>query len=532
MTSRRWWTNTGVLRRARGVAASLGGLVIAVSASTALAQPRLYRIELGGSPVSAQVRAVSADGTTVVGSYNAGAGARAFRWTEASGLIDLGNHPLGGATEATGVSGDGSVIVGSGSVGQPFIWTASTGMQDFPTVPGATQRARPTGVSADGQYVVGSNYFLPPIRGAAFRWSAGGGFEPVAGPSNSTWQYTTLRSVLTNADGSVVVGEDFSGAVSKGFIWTPDGAYRTLYVGQDTSITGVSADGSTIVGWSNRHVGFFDDEALAWSRDGIRIGSFPRLGPTIMTRALCVNGDGTLIGGTSDSLPVVWNQRRAVDLPGRLSALGSVGAGFSTSAGVRAISADGRTIAGTSSATGWSFVAFDLDLSPCQSSLITGFTAQPGCAANTLVLTANVTGPATNLRWEYQRSFEQWEPVNTWSNIPNSNGFLFSGTDPTQAQITLTARPNNSTPSNGRVRVRLVSSTTCNTSIGAVYDWRICAPDFDCSGVIEPPDVFAFLRAYFARAPRGDVNGDGQFTAADIARFLDLYFFPTVCSNF
>ena len=87
----------------------------------------------GGESYSA-ARAVSADGTTVVGTSGSANGVReAFRWTKAGGMKGLG--ALGGATffsDAYTVSGNGSAVVGesvSASGMEAFRWTQAAGMR-------------------------------------------------------------------------------------------------------------------------------------------------------------------------------------------------------------------------------------------------------------------------------------------------------------------------------------------------------------------------------------------------------------------
>src|SRR5688572_15902455 len=72
--------------------------------------------DLPGGDVFVYVSDVSADGTAVVGTSHTAAGNRAFRWTAAGGTVALPPPPgvPAGAqvAEARAVSGDGSVVVG------------------------------------------------------------------------------------------------------------------------------------------------------------------------------------------------------------------------------------------------------------------------------------------------------------------------------------------------------------------------------------------------------------------------------------
>jgi probable HAF family extracellular repeat protein len=74
---------------------------------------------------------VSDDGSVVVGgSTLAASGGRAFRWSSAGGMEDLGVLPSAQDSGAYGVSGDGSVEVGTSS-GAAFLWDATRGMMDL-----------------------------------------------------------------------------------------------------------------------------------------------------------------------------------------------------------------------------------------------------------------------------------------------------------------------------------------------------------------------------------------------------------------
>jgi probable HAF family extracellular repeat protein len=121
---------------------------------------------------------VSADGSVVVGgALNAAGYRRAFRWTEASGMQDLGTLPGGYGSLAWGVSADGSVVVGYArdSAWQPraFRWTAASGMEDLNItyahlLTNGSVLLEARAISPDGRYIVGLGYNAATGRTEAF----------------------------------------------------------------------------------------------------------------------------------------------------------------------------------------------------------------------------------------------------------------------------------------------------------------------------------------------------------------------------
>jgi probable HAF family extracellular repeat protein len=111
-------------------------------------------------------------------------------------MRSLGMLPGGGESVALGVSADGSVVVGwarnAKGRQRAFRWTAARGMQNLGTLGGYESEA--LGVSADGSVVVGWAENAEGFR-HAFRWTAAGGMEDL----NITYAH-----LLT--DGSVLWG--------------------------------------------------------------------------------------------------------------------------------------------------------------------------------------------------------------------------------------------------------------------------------------------------------------------------------------
>jgi probable HAF family extracellular repeat protein len=209
----------------------------------------------------------------VVGYGTTANGPEAFRWTEATGMIGLGELS-GIETVATGVSADGAVVVGETDVpgGEAFRWTSQTGLVGLGSLPNAFQ-SKATAVSADGSVIVGSNRFQFTIHFEASRWTDAEGWSSLGdlpgGPIFS-------GALDVSANGSVIVGssqterEDGFMAL-RAFYWTPSTGMLNL---QDTLVslgapnvedwtldraTGISHDGRTIVGW-----GTHDGRTEAW----------------------------------------------------------------------------------------------------------------------------------------------------------------------------------------------------------------------------------------------------------------------------
>ena len=83
-------------------------LTVLSTAVAGSAEPLFIPIDLGTLGGNASANAVN-DSGRVVGVVG-GAAFRAFSWTPADGMIDLGNHGCGGDSEATAVNASGQIV--------------------------------------------------------------------------------------------------------------------------------------------------------------------------------------------------------------------------------------------------------------------------------------------------------------------------------------------------------------------------------------------------------------------------------------
>ena len=177
---------------------------------------------------------VSADGAVVVGRSLGPHACEAFRWTAESGMQGLGFLPGGlyedefygliGTSEAKAVSADGTVIVGyssftAGQSMEAFRWTAENGMEGLGHLSGY-DRSWATAVSADGLSVFGLASDSITSQTMAFRWTRSTGLvalTPIDGG---------ISGVNFLENGAVLVGvDDTLGTV---VIWNQEHGWRTL----------------------------------------------------------------------------------------------------------------------------------------------------------------------------------------------------------------------------------------------------------------------------------------------------------------
>ena len=256
--------------------------------------------------------AVSANGSVVVGTLDVVYGGP-FYWRGSGGVVLLHNsagNPLGVLSKPTGVSQDGSVIVGgsvSGGGGGPAFEWANGVAAPIPQLASA-QTSIADSVSADGSIIAGDIQTGSTISGFTL---TGTNLEIIP-PSSLN---LTTRQTIMSANGAVVAGNIWSGFGTPTAYQWENGAVVRLpgYSGQSSTATAVSPDGSIVVGsvgygnsgnqepyeWTNGVVtplslpsGFTEGSALGVSNDA-------NDGPTIV---------GYISTNGLTSTAFIWNQ--------------------------------------------------------------------------------------------------------------------------------------------------------------------------------------------------------------------------------
>ena len=168
----------------------------------------------------------SDDGRVVVGlGWDGCKFARAFRWEESTGMVNLGSTVPDRSSRANSVSGDGRVVIGWQEDVTGFRMGARwiNGAQELFRGPtGMVGEAY--GANRDGSIVVGGNCNpLDPVP-SGWRWTSADGVTcfPVPRPPGLPAPFYQVQIHATSEDGRVMVGAYSFGLESESLIWIDD----------------------------------------------------------------------------------------------------------------------------------------------------------------------------------------------------------------------------------------------------------------------------------------------------------------------
>ena len=339
--------------------------LIALPLAFGATQPQAAPFQIIG-PTGAEVRAVSEDGTTIVGT----ASSIGFRWSEANGF-----QAIPGTREAVGVSADGSTIavtVIDGGLEKAGVWTEATGVQLIDPVPDSAACDAFFGASydvSDGAVVVGQAW-VTACKTHAFRWDAGGGSVDLG--TSVVGRSSTATGV--SGDGQRVVGwQDAESGYRQGARW--DGLTQTLFwdiaAGVDVMVGMARAatyDGSVVVGR-----GAADGGAWRWTGGDYveSIGALPGFSGNTFAWDISEDGGvivgGGLLGPARDAF--IWTEILGIlKLDNYLVSIGvldAVGLDLGLATG---ISADGTVIVGSGFTPSFEIFSWRIDLGDALSS--------------------------------------------------------------------------------------------------------------------------------------------------------------------
>jgi probable HAF family extracellular repeat protein len=196
-----------------GTSALPGPFTHAVFWSSSAALP----LDINGAGLSSQGYGINDSGQVVGYSENWGQPGKAFLWTSAGGLQDLGTLPWGNYSAALGINDLGQVVGNAGIQGgilHAFLWTSAGGMQDLQTLGGDSSTADAVNSS---QQVVG---WANTATGAmdAFRWQNGNIVDLNTLISDPSW---TLVEATAINDSGQIAGYGTHNGQTRAFILTP-----------------------------------------------------------------------------------------------------------------------------------------------------------------------------------------------------------------------------------------------------------------------------------------------------------------------
>ncbi len=321
-----------------GVRVSAAVVAAVVGAATA-APPVFTPLGQAGT----QATGISADGTVIVGVGTGGV----QRWTGGTWTV------IGGSTSSTpSISRDGTSIAGTAlEVGTNYqtaaLWLGGTNWQTLGGLGGVSSNSQggAFGISGDGTVVVGLAWIGASVgSGRAFSWSQGTGMLNLG-----TINGSSTRANGVSADGNTIVGwEQIATRVPAVWVGGVETILDPVGVGE---VWAANDDGSRVVGWTTPNAMVWNWNGSAWASQSV--GFFPG---SESGRAFAISDDGAVVAGQCNlpspfpPAPVsafYWTAATgAVELKPYLESLGTTGLTNWTLNRVVAMSSDGRTLLG------------------------------------------------------------------------------------------------------------------------------------------------------------------------------------------
>jgi probable HAF family extracellular repeat protein len=345
----------------------------------------------------------------------------------------------------------------------------------------------------------------------------------------------SLNAIAINANGSVVVGSLGGGPLvdAGAFVWTEEVFLDIggLPAGNVSYATGVSADGTMVVGTSGANFGDPYQQGWRWTPN---YGFIPLndVGDDILTFSATahVSDDGSTVVGygtigdfdpdTDDfQRAAIW-PKNGIDpidigiLPNRFN-LGAQGYGAS---------ADGSVVVGFGVAEGPNNSIVNHAFRWTAKSGMVDLGAFPGNDDASIYLLDCSADGSTAVGYLIDGGVDTWEAV-VWTEASGFRTLRAMLADegvviPANIRLRETFVSND-----GRVIAGWAYNSTTQKYTGYVATLpAACRADFNGDGIANSQDFFDFLSAFFQQAASADFNADGTVNSQDFFDFLGAFF--------
>lgn len=233
----------------------------------------------------------------------------AYRWSAATGMVDLGK-PGSGNSRASAINNKGQVV--GQNEGHGFFWSPQTGMLDIGTVsadPGAGSSAD---VINDAGMVAGSELDSP-FNEIVIRWTRAGGVHGIGTlPSDFTF------ATDINAAGHIVGESPFTpGGLPHAFMWSQRNGLLDLGTGSNNSSIALAVNDHDVVVGGTQQRFINAGNGFIWTQASGLV-ELKSQSPDVGSVALDVNNRDQVVGDIDNHAFVLSRAEGIVDLNTRL----------------------------------------------------------------------------------------------------------------------------------------------------------------------------------------------------------------------
>jgi probable HAF family extracellular repeat protein len=262
-----------------------------------------------GGPSATAVDVNNFGQVTGSSTLNAEPVSHAYRWSAATGMVDL-SKPGSGNSRASAINNKGQVV--GQSAGHGFFWSPQTGMLDIGTVSSDPRAGSSADVINDAGMVAGSELDSP-FNEIVIRWTRAGGIHGIGTlPSDFTF------ATDINAAGHIVGESPFTpGGLPHAFLWTQRNGLLDLGTGSNNSSIALAVNDHDVVVGETQERFVNAGNGFIWTRASGLV-ELKSQSPDVGSVALDVNNRDQVVGDIDNHAFVLSRAEGIVDLNTRL----------------------------------------------------------------------------------------------------------------------------------------------------------------------------------------------------------------------